>query len=284
MPVNIREDKYHRTFEQLKKTYEAEKELNRKLMNATQAERLKLYTSAYDAYFEKIPDHPMILRKANPKAIAWVVEQRMQLLNHFLNTDITFLEIGPGDCSLSLEVAKYVKKVYAADVSTQITAGLEIPENFELIISDGVSIPVPENSVDVVYSHQLMEHLHPDDAFQQLQNVYHALAPGGIYICITPNRLSGPHDTSAYFDEIATGWHLKEYTVFELYELFRTAGFSKIDYYKSRGVVHSALPLNRASAIVINSIESFLNKLPFSLRRKLSIMMTFRGITIIGTK
>ncbi|BAU66909.1 putative methyltransferase [Stanieria sp. NIES-3757] len=284
MSVDIREDKYHRTFEQLKKTYEAEKELNRKLMNATQAERLKLYTSAYDAYFEKIPDHPMILRKANPEAIAWVVEQRMQLLNHFLNTDITFLEIGPGDCSLSLEVAKYVKKVYAADVSTQITAGLEIPENFELIISDGVSIPVPENSVDVVYSHQLMEHLHPDDAFQQLQNVYHALAPGGIYICITPNRLSGPHDTSAYFDEIATGWHLKEYTVFELYKLFRAADFSKIDYYKSRGVVHSALPLNRASAIVINSIESFLSKLPFSLRRKLSIMMTFRGITIIGTK
>jgi SAM-dependent methyltransferase len=197
---------------------------------------------------------------------------------------LTFLEIGPGDCTLSLEVTKYVKKVCAADVSTQITSGLTLPANFELIISNGINIPVSESTIDIVYSHQLMEHLHPDDAFEQLQSVCQALAPGGIYICITPNRLSGPHDTSAYFDEIATGWHLKEYTVFELYRLFCAAGFSKVDYYKSSGRVHFALPLNIVTGNCVKFLEACLSYLPFSIRHRLSTWLTFRGITIVGTK
>ena len=61
-----------------------------------------------------------------------------------------------------------------------------------------------------------MEHLHPDDALEQLQNIYSALVPGGIYLCITPNRLSGPQDVSRDFDMVATGFHLKEYTISEL--------------------------------------------------------------------
>jgi hypothetical protein len=31
-----------------------------------------------------------------------------------------------------------------------------------------------------------MEHLHPEDAFEQLRNIIRALAPGGRYVCITP--------------------------------------------------------------------------------------------------
>jgi len=60
------------------------------------------------------------------------------------------------------------------------------PANFTLIISDGCSIPAQRNSVDVAYSNQLMEHLHPDDALEQVHNVLDVLKPGGVYICITP--------------------------------------------------------------------------------------------------
>jgi SAM-dependent methyltransferase len=284
MPVSIKEDKYGRSFEQLRETYESEKQLGYKLKTATKEERKHLYISLYDEHFKKIPHHPMLLRKTNPDAIAWVTAQRMQLLRHFLKSDTIFLEIGPRDCSLSVEVAQQVIKVYAVDVSNEIAKNSNFPQNFELIISDGCSIPVPEDSVDVAYSHQLMEHLHPDDASEQLQNVYKVLAPGGIYICITPNRLSGPHDTSAYFDDVATGWHLKEYTVSELYQLFHSAGFSKIDYYKSRETFHTALPLTPFTIAVVKGFEKILSILPFSLRRKLATILTFRGITIVGTK
>ena len=44
-----------------------------------------------------------------------------------------FLEIGPGGCVLSFEVAKWVKKVLAIDVSKEVTKITTSPGNFELI-------------------------------------------------------------------------------------------------------------------------------------------------------
>ena len=87
-----------------------------------------------------------------------------------------------------------------------------------------------------------MEHLHPDDALEQLANVYKALKPGGCYVCITPNQLSGPHDVSMYFDETATGFHLKEYTNTEILNLFQQIGFSKIDLYSGKAGYYTKVP------------------------------------------
>ncbi len=285
MLIKINKDDSSMTIEQIQEHYEIEKELASRLQNSTREERQHLYTALYDELFKRVPYHPQLTQKSSPEASAWVVAQRMQLISCFLSPDSTFLEVGPGDCSLSLEIAKHVRKVYAVDVSNEITKKSSFPENFELIISDGCTIPVPENSVNIVYSHQLMEHLHPDDANDQLKNIYKALIPGGNYICITPNRLSGPHDVSKYFDEVATGFHLKEYTVSELYELFRTAGFSKISLYKSYKQNHLKFPLFPMTVNTIKVCEEFLSRLPFSLRRKIaSTPMLFRGMTIIGTK
>lgn len=276
---------YSQTNEQIKEHYQIEKELSNRLRNSTREERQHLYTALYDELFKRVPHHPQLTQKFSFKVSAWVVAQRMQLISTFLRLDSTFLEVGPGDCSLSLEIAKHVKKVYAVDVSNEITKTLSSPpENFELIISDGQSIPVPENSVNVIYSHQLMEHLHPDDANDQLRNIHKALTPGGIYICITPNRLSGPHDVSKHFDEVSTGFHLKEYTITELYQLFRASKFSKISLYKSYKQTHLEFPLVPITVFTVKKCEEILSKLPFSLRRIISTLMLFRGITIIGTK
>ncbi len=102
-----------------------------------------------------------------------------------------------------------------------------------MILSDGTSIPVPPGSIDVAYSNQLMEHLHPDDARAQLLNLNRALKPGGIYVCQTPNRLTGPHDVSRGFDAVATGFHLREYTNGELIALFRECGFEQVTFYST---------------------------------------------------
>lgn len=284
MPAKIQEDKYNRTFEELKKCYEAERELRKTLINASAEERKELYKSAYDNFFKKLPEHIMLVRKANPKAVAWVVEQRMKLLGQFLRPNLTFLEIGPGDCSLSAEIAKHVGTVYAVDVSDEITRQKELPANLKIIISDGCSIPVEKESVDLAFSHQLIEHLHPDDAIEQLQNVYESLAHNGKYICITPNRLSGPHDDSQYFEEVATGWHLKEYTVGELYSLFDEVGFTTINYYKSWKKYHVSIPLNSFTVFLVGICENTLEKLPFIFKRKSAKLLLFRGITIVGIK
>jgi SAM-dependent methyltransferase len=106
------------------------------------------------------------------------------------------------------------------------------PENCELVLSDGSDIPVKKASVDVCYSKDLLEHLHPDDALLHLQSVYQALVPGGVYICRTPNALSGPHDVSRFFETgKATGLHLKEYTTTEINRECKKVGFKKVKPY-----------------------------------------------------
>ncbi|HEY9852603.1 MAG TPA: class I SAM-dependent methyltransferase [Leptolyngbyaceae cyanobacterium] len=274
-----------RSFEQLKEHYEIEKELAGRLRDSTKEERQWLYTKLYDELYRKVPHHSQLTRKYSPEDTAWIVAQRMQLLERYLSTNKTYLEIGPGDCNLAIAVSKQVKKVYAVDVSTEITKQVELPPNLDFVLSDGCSIPVPENSVDVAYSHQLMEHLHPDDALDQLQNIYKALSPQGIYICITPNRLSGPHDISRYFDETATGFHLKEYTLAELYELFCNVGFTKVIWVKNNKNHHIEITLNQSILYLIKLAEKILDKLPFSLRNKIaSTPLLFRGMTVIGVK
>lgn len=217
-----------RTPAQIEEHYKVEKELANRLRNARKEERLILYNELYDELYLRVPHHPRWDTKNNPELRKKAVSFEFNLLKRFLNNGSVFLEIGPGDCHLSSEVARIVKKVYAVDVSATAMSQAEKKHNLELVISDGCSIPVPENSVDIAYSNQLMEHLHPEDAMEQLRNISDSLNQKGLYICRTPNRLYGPSDISGYFDEVATGFHLHEYTNIELENLFKRTGFSKI--------------------------------------------------------
>jgi ubiquinone/menaquinone biosynthesis C-methylase UbiE len=193
-----------------------------------------------------------------------------------------FLEIGAGDCALSLRVAEYVKQVFALDVCNEIVRGVIKPANFQLLISDGTSVPVPENSIHVAYSNQLMEHLHPDDALQQLTNIYNTLTDNGIYVCITPNSYTGPHDISKYFDDASTCLHLKEYTIEELSGLFFKVGFSKVKLFIGGKGIY--VPLSLKAAIFC---EKGLNLLPHQLQKsvaKFPLFRTILGIKMIGLK
>lgn len=255
-----------RTEEEIREHYDIEKDLADRLRNATKQERLDLYSEVYDELFRRVTHHPLVAQKRHTSARRRGVHDSVRFLKKFINPDTTFLEIGPGDCALSFEIAKYVKKVYAVDVSSEITEVPNRPDNCEIIISDGCSIPVPAGEVDVVYSKDLMEHLHPNDALEQVCNISESLKPGGVYICRTPNGLSGPHDVSKFFDDpVATGLHLKEYTTTELSRLFRASGFSRvIPYVWFRGVLVK-LPL---TPVVL--MEAVLERLPRSLRRAIT--------------
>jgi SAM-dependent methyltransferase len=271
-----------RTLEELRQHYEVERELANTLRNATREERRHLYSVLYDELFRRVPLHPQLTARKDSKLRLLVVSKQMNLLRRFLTLKSTFLEVGPGDCRLSLELSKYVSRVYAIDVSEEITKNQITPENFELIISDGSSIPVPGGVVTVAYSKDLMEHLHPEDAVDQLRNIFGALASGGKYICITPNRLSGPHDISRFFDDVATGFHLNEYTATELSQLFRKVGFSRISTYIGGEGIFIRFPL-----FTIKMLEKLLSMPPSGFRRKISIMLPVKailGIVMVGTK
>jgi SAM-dependent methyltransferase len=222
-----------RSPQQIREHYEVEKALAARLRGGTAAERKQLYGKLYDEMYQRLPHHPQLTRKVSVRETESSISLQLRFLARFIGKNATYLEVGPGDCALTFAVARRVRSAIGVDVSAEVTSSDHRPSNFELKLSDGTSIPVPAGSIDVAYSNQLMEHLHPDDARAQLLNLNRALRVGGLYVCVTPNRLTGPHDISRGFDTVATGFHLREYTNVELVDMFRECGFEPVKIYNS---------------------------------------------------
>lgn len=262
--------------------YEIERALAQRLRQAAKPERQHLYSEVYDELFRRVPGHPQLGRKGHDDATGygWLLERRF--LAPFLRPTTMYAEIGPGDCALAFQLAKQVRRAYGIDVSREITKHGSTPDNFQLLISDGCSVPVPAGSLDVVYSNQLMEHLHPADAAEQLGNIYAALKPGGVYACVTPNRLNGPHDISRGFDDTATGLHLREYTNSELIELFHRAGFQHVVPFAGWKGRYLSLPMPAVTAL-----ERAIERLPYRLGKRLAGSFPIHkllGIRIVARK
>jgi hypothetical protein len=91
--------------------------------------------------------HPQLTRKVSPAETEQAIGRRLQFISRFIGNDTTYLEVGPGDCALTFEVAKRVRKSIGIDVSAEVTSSHRRGDNLELILSDGTSIPVPPGSL-----------------------------------------------------------------------------------------------------------------------------------------
>jgi len=209
----------------LHRHYLVERELADRLRSADPAERKGLYRTVYDELFRRVIDHPQHSRKIDPARHEARTAQQFHLLRRHLGSEKVFIEVGAGDCHLTMAIAAEVDHAYGVDVSDVIADAAARSGQFTRLQSDGTGIPLADGVVDVAYSHMLIEHLHPDDAAEHVREVYRVLGPGGVYVCETPHKYSGPHDISRYFDSVATGFHLKEYTFREMRAVFRAAGF-----------------------------------------------------------
>lgn len=273
-----------RSLARLRAHYEIERELAALLRDSTRAQRLGqgLYSAVYDELFRRVPDHPQLTDQASPQDRSRLVAHQMQLLGPLLRPSSLLMEIGPGDCALSLHACALVRRVVAVDVSAEISRRADLPENFMLVLSDGVSVPRIDGGADVVYSHQLMEHLHPADAVDQLRNIFDAMAPGGVYVCVTPSRYSGPHDISKFFSQEAQGFHLKEYTATELIRLFRQVGFDRTEVH---ALIHGRY--RRVPAWAVRAMEAVLAGSPAGWRRRLGSWVParwFSTLCVLGHK
>jgi SAM-dependent methyltransferase len=271
-----------RPLREIEHHYRVEVELATRLKEAQREERIELYNTLYDELFKKVPRHPQLIAKKIPNERVKRAKLEFEFLARFLPSFRVFLEIGAGDCGLSTQVARFASKVIAIDVSDRILRNVKVPRNVSLKLSNGITIPVKPSTVNVVYSNQLMEHLHPDDASEQLANILKSLAPGGKYFCITPNRLSGPHDVSRYFDTVARGFHLKEYTNTELRQLMLGIGFRKV-----MSFICVRFGFYRIPIIVPLFLELFLGYLPEKINKGLARATIFReilGIRLVAVK
>ncbi|MCP4898677.1 MAG: class I SAM-dependent methyltransferase [bacterium] len=208
--------------------YHAERELADRLRNASREERRGLYRTVYDELFARFSARPELHTATNPEIREQELRLQFTLLEPLATRETVFLEIGAGDCGLTLMLAGKVQKAIAVDASPTMVDPNSAPGNFECIRCDSPPYPLSPGQPTIAYSCHFIEHLHPEDAEEHAKEIYRLLAENGSYVCVTPNRLLGPHDISKHFDESATGLHLCEYGYRELTRLLRNAGFRRV--------------------------------------------------------
>lgn len=268
-----------RSVERLTAHYAIEARLANTLASAGAAERSVLYGTLYRELFASVPDHPQHWGN-RAKRQEQIAQQAASLLRE-LEPQATYVEIGCGDAALTKAVALGVAFAIGVDVTEDLVMP-DAPRSFRFIKSDGVTLSIQDASADLVFSNQLMEHLHVDDALAQLREIVRVLKPGGRYICCTPNRLTGPHDISIYFTEQPTGFHLCEYDHRSLSRLFRKVGFSRVRArltLKGREI-HTPVFLTGAAEWLIEHMPSRIRSALISQGPISNIL----GLTLVGVR
>lgn len=219
------------TEDQIYQIYESEIKHSDRLRISDSNKRKLLYEKVYEDYYSELPFHPAFQVKNNFEIQKNRLDFQLNKLIPIVNKNQVFVEVGAGDCALSKQLSSYVGKIYALEISqTYAMQENKLPSNMEIIIFDGFNFPFEANSIDFVYSNQLIEHLHPDDSIEQLKSIFNCLKKGGRHMIITPNRLLGPGDISGHFGDEPIGFHLKEYTDLELRSILKSVGFKKFKF------------------------------------------------------
>ena len=269
-----------RSPDRLRAHYELEYQLASRLRSSRSDQRGSLYTELYSELFERLPDHPqhrvdLAHRQEN-------TAKQVEFLRPFLSSASIYVEIGCGDAAVTQAIASRVREAVGVDVTAALVDERAVPPNFRFLHTNGTQINLPDDVADVVYSNQLMEHLHPEDAVAQLGEVCRVLKPGGVYICSTPSRLTGPHDISLYFSQKPVGLHMREYDYCSLTTLFRKAGFGSATAHVTVKGIRMRLPV-----AALRGFEMLLLGLPRAVRAKLVALGPVRniaGVMLIGRK
>lgn len=267
-----------RSDERLRAHYALELQLANRLLKASRSDRAQVYGEVYSELFASLPDHPQNTKRQDGQD---KLDLEFARIRPFLSPTAVFLEIGCGDAALALRAAPHVAESIGLDVTGALVPKQQ-PRNFTFLLSDGVNIRLGAQTVALAYSNQLLEHLHPQDAADQLREVVRVLAPGGRYYCSTPSRASGPHDISCYFDYQARGFHLKEYDYGSLRRVFLEAGFRKVDAL----VVHGAKSY-RVPYAILRALEIVVLALPKTLRARVSRnghLSQILGVTVLAQR
>ena len=264
--------------------HELELEYAKRLRASSRGERRRLYREAYNAVSE-----------AGAAAMPESVEQRtagtspalVQSLIRLCEPSDRVLEVGCGRGYTCLNLASHVASLVGMDVSDPA-----LSEAQELLSRNGIANARLQRgfadeltsyfgtqAFDKVISIDVYEHLHPEDAFVHLAEVLAVLRPGGEYIIVTPNRLTGPHDITRHLFPDAVeplGFHLNETTSSQLLQALREVGFVGF---------HSVLPLSHKLPVPVDIVypsvlDVFLEK-QYQRSRILSRIM--RGLRLVGT-
>lgn len=247
----------NRSYDQVFNHYQVEKRLASKLKQADRRARTEIYSTMYDELFSKVPDHPRLTKRNDEAESRKKVGHRLAFIKRFLKKDEVFVEFASGDGRLLKEAAQHCGQAIGVDISDQRDSNEHFSDNVDVIVYDGYDLSsISNDSVDFIFSDQLIEHLHEEDVELHFETIKRILKNGGAYAFRTPHAFCGPHDVSQYFSDSPECFHLKEWK-FKDVKAIERIGFTRVKYYWSAKNIHVRMP--RLYFMALESLLSNIN-------------------------
>jgi SAM-dependent methyltransferase len=239
-------------------------------------ERKDLYRRGYDAvttiYARNIDRSGSGLVMGFDRRYAYIVRQLLDRGAQNRNRPARVFEIGYGCGALLTELpgVDVAGIEVSATMRDQARRRLGQDHQARLYLGDFLCEDLSaEAGCDLVFWNDVLEHLAPDEVPGFLQRIYELLAPGGYLVTVTPNWHMRPSDITVDFcppRTTAVGFHLKEYSLREVTECLRDAGFERVAtplFITRRRIVLAGLGLAGAKRL----FEPLLEILPFRLAK-----------------
>lgn len=97
------------------------------------------------------------------------------------------LEVGCGDGYFTEIISNFSKKIIATDVEKKIATSVINRKNVSFKIADGRKLPFEDNTFDLAFSIDVIEHILEDQSF--INENLRVLKRNGLLIIVTPNKL-----------------------------------------------------------------------------------------------
>lgn len=139
-----------------------------------------------------------------------------ELIREIVDAESAILEVGFGEGHGPVALANEVRSYEGLEVDAEALAhatAMTVPSNVKLRLYDGVKIPFGDDSFDVVFALQVIEHVHQLDSW--LGEIERVCRPGGTILFTTPNRTHRVMDGERPWNR----FHLIEWTAQELDDL-----------------------------------------------------------------
>jgi len=214
------------TYDRRKAQFALEKKLRMRILNSARKERPAVTSLTYQELFDKFPDHSVFLQ--NNASRKRKGERGAAMILPLANKGQRILEVGCGQGDVLLELAKRGLNCFGIEPSRHMIEFCDGLPGVTILHGTAERLEFPDEIFDLVFSQQLIEHLHPDDVPNHFAEVLRVLRPGGVLAIETPNRSTGPQDISRGYAKVAEGLHLKEWSVRELIDQYRRIGFVRL--------------------------------------------------------
>lgn len=196
--------------------YAAFIELNRERFNAKVYEKLPQYSQDYllkvrDMAREIFSDDRMHVDAAQASQISNPLFESYQFARSQFGASDRVLDIACGDGYGCRILADQVGQVLGVDINRPLIAANQQNNpkaNISFGVDDCFALSLADGAVSGATAMELIEHLPVDKVDAFVKEVRRVVAPGGSFICSTPQNSHG--------DIPVVPWHVKEYSVAEL--------------------------------------------------------------------